>query len=623
MADYMKGNPASLEGVFTTGGNVGVSPILSFSVGTAGASRNWRFIQRMADAGRLHRIQSAVVYDYNQGTLDMMRRRMANSKGNYGTSVHLPEKVRAADGFLLNPYAFGEQLGVIVDDMDKMVAKMLKRTHEVGTPPQLIIEFLGFGGHAILGLLLHEKVRHAFPDAYCLPVVALPEDSTLQDWMRGELEQPPENVPIQEWMRHGTWKAYEKKLKPRKFEDCLIIDNRLDGPPNDALAMGLATISCAGSDAMKAGSIPEAVGGMRHEAQGWLGMSVVKRNLPARKGWASWFPLRRLKAVWSADDELPVQIKSAIKESLRQGGLLQMKAVTPSSNGSLNGSGQAGPRQAQSVVSQEEVSDNGLQAWPDNGLGRRIYVAVPVDDVTLRLLEKHILKQLKAENFWDTYPKAHIRFGAARFPERPEDDFELQGEMPAPLPVRMFRGILRASIFPATFLYELGRLALFGRNPKESELHAVVAALYPLPGRIARVDQILYGDASDATDGLRRTGETGFGTEVHASRPNGSKESQETAGQGPEDPRQSGPSEDETAQAQNGSAPHATADEEGGDPMPVGVPTVGAAEASEGETWAGGPVSEVSPEGDLNEQSDSEKVDSPGEDEDDSSEATP
>ena len=142
---------------------------------------------------------------------------------------------------------------------------------------------------------------------------------------------------------------------------------------------------------------------MRHEAQGWLGMSVVKKNLPARKGWASWFPLRRLKSVWSADDELPVQIKAAIWESLRRGGLLQMEAVAPSANGSLNGGGQAGSRQAQSVVNQEEVTSNGLQSWPHSGLGRRIFVAVPVDAVTLSHLERHILKQLKAENFWGTY----------------------------------------------------------------------------------------------------------------------------------------------------------------------------------------------------------------------------
>jgi len=649
MKGYVRGNPASVESVLTTASKEGASPILSLSVGTAGATRNWRFTERMGDAGRLHRIQSVVVYDYNQGTLDRIRRRMARSRGRYGTMVHLPEKVRASDGFLLNPYAFSEQLGVIDDDMERLVAKVMKRTHETGAPPQLIIEFLGFGGHAILGLLLHEKIRDAFPDAYCLPVVALPRDSTLQDWMRDELERPAKNVAIQGWMRDGTWKAYERKLKLNDFEDCLVIDNLMDGPPNDALAIGLATISCAGSDSLKAGSIPEAVGGMRHEAQGWLGMSVIKKNLPARKGWASWFPLRRLKPVWSSDDELPVQIKVAIKESLIRGGLLQMKAEPSSARTSRNGGRQVGPDRAQPIATSQGVSTDGGQPWPDQNLGRRIYVACPVDVGVLRVLETHVLKQLAAERFWDTYPKAHIRFGSARFPQRPDDDLELQGRLPEEIPVRFFRSMLGVVTLPVTSLYRLGRLALFGPNPEETELHAVVAALYPLPGRIARVDQILYGHDENGKDGLGRAGETGFGKWVHAEAPNGTQaEVHTTNGDGrtqgeealaseeyaPDDGHadQAGSEQEKpytktstTAQAEgpNGSDPHSGADEQGGDSTLVGVPTRGPGEASLEESPAGGLLSEGIPQGDLNEQSDSEMVDSRREAEDDSSESTP
>jgi len=202
---------------------------------------------------------------------------------------------------------------------------------------------------------------------------------------------------------------------------------------------------------------------------------------------------------------------------------------------------------------------------------------------------------------------------------------------------------------PVTSLYRLGRLALFGPNPEETELHAVVAALYPLPGRIARVDQILYGHDENGKDGLGRAGETGFGKWVHAEAPNGTQaEVHTTNGDGrtqgeealaseeyaPDDGHadQAGSEQEKpytktstTAQAEgpNGSDPHSGADEQGGDSTLVGVPTRGPGEASLEESPAGGLLSEGIPQGDLNEQSDSEMVDSRREAEDDSSESTP
>ncbi len=120
------------------------------------------------------------MYDYNQSTVDKIKRRLARSKGNYFTSVHLPLKVRAGDGFLLDPLAFCDMRGAIEEDLDIVVKELQDRANDVGSPPQLIIEFLGFGGHAMVGLILHNKLREAFPDAHLVPVIALPNDPTLQ-----------------------------------------------------------------------------------------------------------------------------------------------------------------------------------------------------------------------------------------------------------------------------------------------------------------------------------------------------------------------------------------------------------------------------------------------------------
>ena len=63
-------------------------------------------------------------------------------------------------------------------------------------PPQLVIEFLGFGGHSILGGIIHEKLVAVLPEATFLPVLLLPSDPALQELMRQE-----------------TWKEYEAKSR--------------------------------------------------------------------------------------------------------------------------------------------------------------------------------------------------------------------------------------------------------------------------------------------------------------------------------------------------------------------------------------------------------------------------
>ena len=160
MATRVSGDPSRVDGVVGENGSKDPAPpILSVSVGTAGASRNWRFLQRMTDADRLSRVCSAIVCDYNFGTIRQVGRLVKKTRGRQLSRVVLPATIHTADGFLLNPYEFGNHLGDIDDDLKGMVDQVYEHSWKIGCQPQLILEFLGFGGHAIVGLMLHKKLR--------------------------------------------------------------------------------------------------------------------------------------------------------------------------------------------------------------------------------------------------------------------------------------------------------------------------------------------------------------------------------------------------------------------------------------------------------------------------------
>ncbi len=155
------GNPARVDGALKRGHSA-VPPILAVSVGTAGDSRNWRFIQRMTDTGRLTRIRAAIICDYNDGAIQRMRMRIRSTLGVFKKQTHsslvvMPATINTTDGFMLNPYAFHNHLGTIDEDLDKQVEQVRQQSLRLGGSPKLIIEFLGFRGHATVGLMLHEK----------------------------------------------------------------------------------------------------------------------------------------------------------------------------------------------------------------------------------------------------------------------------------------------------------------------------------------------------------------------------------------------------------------------------------------------------------------------------------
>lgn len=494
------------------------APLLTISVGTAGADRNARFLERMSDAARLDRVQSAVFYDYNENTTSKLWQRLSLKKSNSrngsrnGIQVHMPKTIRTSDGFLLNPYSFGEYLGIINSDMEELIEDICSQAHAKGQPPQLIVEFMGFGGHANLGLLLHRKIRETFPEARCLPILALPDDPTLQEWMRHEVQEPTDTNAVLAEMRHGTWGSYERLLTLRKHEGCLLVDNQIDKSPNDDLAMGLATIEAAADNSMKSGSLPEAVAGIRINDRGWVGMNVVQRVLPSRRAWTFGFPMRRLRPVWGSDDELAVQVKTAVKQCLTRGSLLEpyedpnMPSASIASRNGYSPNGQASANGSPNGSANGHASHNGSAA-PTKVKGARVYVSVPLPDHWVQTLKSNVLRQLKAERFEEQFGKVNISFGPVNFPER--DGENNRGfQPPDALPITVLKNIGKLLILPVY----AGRYLLFGGKKEQQlkQLKAVAVALYPITGEVKALTKILK-DTPSASDAEPQYQETSFG----------------------------------------------------------------------------------------------------------------
>ena len=547
-------------------------PILSVSVGTAGASRNWRFLQRMAHAGRLDRVGSAIICDYNSGTVRRMQGRI---KGKHvDQRVMLPETIPTADGFLLNPYEFGKYLGDVGDGLKSLVDQVHEQAQNSNSQPQLILEFLGFGGHAIVGLMMHRMLRERFPGARCLPVVALPANEMLHDWMRRQVQDPPPETTLPDWMLGGTWEAYEAGMDLGPYGCCLVVDNRIDAPPNDDLALGLAVIEAAGTDPIKRGSLPEALGGILLEGPGWVGMNVVRRVVPSRKVRTWGIPIIRRRPVWSSsNNDLVVQTKEAIKECIRGGSLLErpggmgsedpMAVMANNGNGNpslgvnSNGYYAAGPNGNgnghYAAGANGNGSGNGHYASDANGNGYYhqsapvqqplVYVTIPVPNNTVREVVRSVTRQLKTEGFYERHQEIDICFGSANFPDLPDADDDNEYYQTAPrgfwrslagLPITAAKLLGNVILWPPKMLVKLGERIIFGGEERhQKEMSVVAVSLYPVHGRIRRVDEILHRNAQDPNG---NEAFSGFGTRVHSKPP--------TPPEAPETPEAHAPEDD-------------------------------------------------------------------------------
>ena len=232
---------------------------------------------RMGEAGMLDRVQSLLMYDCNQKSIDDIvagTRVMRSERGNR-LPVILPRYLPKVDGFLRDPNAFKDYYSHIQRDMERMVDTLSRRAEEVGSPPQIILEWFGFGGHAKLGVVLHQRLLEKFPEAIFLPIILLPRDHVLEENMRRE-----------------TWAAYEEMMQlPSPYSSnhaefrgfpAIITDNRIHRDVrllDDRLAIGLASLESSMGYKVDSGSLSETVNIFRGYSNGWFGMRVLSRRV--------------------------------------------------------------------------------------------------------------------------------------------------------------------------------------------------------------------------------------------------------------------------------------------------------------------------------------------------------
>ena len=374
-------------------------PIVSVAVGTAGYKRSWKWAQRMGEAGVLDRVQSLLMYDCNQGSIDSidadtqaMRRRGSLA----GLPVIVPGYLPKVDGFLRDPNAYKDYFGLIHRDMERMVDTVARRSEEVGAPPQVILEWLGFGGHAKLGGVLHQMLLERFPDALFLPIMLMPREHVLEENMRRE-----------------TWGAYEETMglaRPRTISSsddaghdirgypALITDNRISRDYqrlDNRLAIGLASMEAGMRDRVDSGSLSETVASFGGYSNGWFGMRVMSRRLDVNNVPQTnprWLPtrLRRSELVVVNDDAK--QLSWATKKAM-------WDILDPN-------------RRDMNLANHDFIHGESVM---------RMVVSVPIDPEGLAEIESDVRDQLDREDFELAYPNLTWSFASANFQENPGD----------------------------------------------------------------------------------------------------------------------------------------------------------------------------------------------------------
>ena len=363
------------------------APIMVVCVGTAGYTRGRNFCQHMLDSERIQRIQSVIVCDYNTGTMNAVWGSKVRFRGRGKASsiaMITPEQQNADDGFTLNPLLFQDNYGAINRDLDKIVEEAQMESTRKGRDPQVILEFMGFGGHSIIGVLLHQKLRKAYPAAKMFPVIGIPSDLVLKKWMVYEFEPPTGNAILPPFARNGVYRAYVEGLALRPNEAALFVDNIVDTSPNHRLAAGLATIEAAGTDQIKGGSIPEALGGaVLGPSPVFPGDTIQKLNMNVAK-----VQLEQdgRKVRWSREQEPTYAIKKA----------------------------------CWAVVTGNSLLDGAYTS----AASANIYLSLPVKDERLPALREAVLEELYVEGFFQDRD-ANILIGSSRYASVPRNRFEV------------------------------------------------------------------------------------------------------------------------------------------------------------------------------------------------------
>lgn len=244
--------PAGGLGILEDISGSGTSPIVSVSVGTTGKNRSALYHLRMSALGRAQRAQSMLVYDCNQLSINDLK---AGARiGRVADKIITPEYLPFSEGFLRRVDQYQAHHGAIERDMEGMTEKMVNLSMQVGTEPQVFLEWIGYGGHAHLSRMMHDIATKDYPESMVLPVVCFPDDRSMHRNIR----------------EHMLWEATVATFGAYPM---VVTDNRRGTDVarlDESLVTALASVEACFGYTPSMGSLAEVASEFKNEGCSWI-----------------------------------------------------------------------------------------------------------------------------------------------------------------------------------------------------------------------------------------------------------------------------------------------------------------------------------------------------------------
>lgn len=368
------------------------APIVSVSVGSAGMARTGLWYRKMAALGCIDRVQSLVVYDCNATGV----RAWLNSAQQHGLeNISItPKYLPLSEGFLRQPDDYRPHAGPIERDMERIVDDMENLASRAWSRPQVILEWIGFGGHAKLSYYLHELVVERFPSAQVLPIYCLPSERVLEANIRD----------------YGLWEEAERIVGDGP---CLITDNRAAANLallDERIAVGLAAVESSFRFRSDGGTLAEVVSTFGLSGARWLSLDCMEMPFPVASG---------VRGRMTARGDLEWTL-SAVGQHIKE---VIWRIAQPQNN----------------------EHHTGFFRNADTGAEQRVFVVLPFHNELVAQIRDDVQDQLQREDFRLVYPGTAIHFGSgdARWLERTDCTFghiaKFTGLPAEPMPLSLTR----------------------------------------------------------------------------------------------------------------------------------------------------------------------------------------
>ena len=348
------------------------APIVSLSVGSTGINRTAKWVQKMTAMGCEDRIQSICVYDCNSKNIREWNAAVERSR--LGHLSITPRDLPLPDGFMREPNFYMEFFGAIQRDVERMVDEMERKANEAGTTPQIILEWLGFGGHARLAYLVHDLVAQRFPQTKVLPIFCFPAEKVLEANIRD----------------YNLWEEAEEYIGTMAS---VITDNRSAGSVeviDERIALALAGMEACFRFKPEVGSIGETISMFNQDDVRWVGIETI--DLPYRKERAGG---RSRRGRREATEELFMS-QSAVVHSIKEA----IWRIADTDN---------------------EEHHTARFVPPEYDTEQRIYCLLPFHHEVVEEIKNDVEDQLARETFSGPYPGTQVAFAPANSRWREND----------------------------------------------------------------------------------------------------------------------------------------------------------------------------------------------------------